>query len=156
MLFIMQNVKFQNSYTRKFHILRKHFFRPFGPPPPPCKHILCSENKQFFSFSFPLPSWKCLRNIWIVPRLIQQGLKLHWVSCTCYYLTFQATLFFSGLPKKKYNSMLYYSSNFVVDFFYNLFQCTVDTVILYRLYSRLNFEKSDLCNNKVEMDVDWI
>ena len=39
------------------HILRKHIFRIFGPPPPLRKHVFSTENKQKLAFSdhTPLP-----------------------------------------------------------------------------------------------------
>ena len=49
------------------HILCKHIFRLFEPPPPFLyRHI---ESKQKLSFSNPPPPSKCFRNIWMVPFL---------------------------------------------------------------------------------------
>ena len=37
------------------HILRNHFFRIFGPPPPLRNHVFSTENNQKLAFSDPPP-----------------------------------------------------------------------------------------------------
>ena len=69
---ISQEISVEQSSSNKeqgaIHILRKHIFGLFGTPPSLSKNIFSTENKQKLPlYNFP-PPYKCLRNLWMVPK----------------------------------------------------------------------------------------
>ena len=91
------------------HLLRKHIFRIFAPPPPLIKHVFSTERKQKLPFSNPLHPpfsfWKCLRNIWIVSMVYLRILHLYILLIVSYKILFcNMTCHF--LPKKRSLSAL--------------------------------------------------